>query len=68
VRSTKLRSPGNGPGARPLNLDWVRELRDRRGETAFYVKQMGGRTPKSGGRPEMRSAVGRLVNASRDGS
>lgn len=40
----------SGPGCRPLNLDWVRDLRDRRGDTAFYFKQVGGRTPKSGGR------------------
>jgi protein gp37 len=56
----------SGPGFRPLNLDHVRELRDaclaagperdypaccpgtRR--PAFFFKQVGGRTPKSGGR------------------
>ena len=39
-----------GAKARPMDLDWVRDLRDRRGETALFFKQVGGRTPKAGGR------------------
>jgi protein gp37 len=42
----------SGPGARPVDPEWVRDLRDRsvsRG-TAFFFKQWGGRTPKAGGR------------------
>jgi len=35
---------------RPLDLSWVRDLRDRRGETALFFKQVGGRTPKAAGR------------------
>lgn len=37
---------------RPVSLDWVRALRDdcvRQG-VAFFFKQVGGRTPKAGGR------------------
>lgn len=42
----------SGKDHRPLNLDWVREVRDRCGAqgTAFFFKQVGGRTPKAGGR------------------
>lgn len=42
----------SGAGFRPLNLDWVRSLRDQcaESEVAFLFKQVGGRTPKSGGR------------------
>jgi protein gp37 len=40
----------SGTKFRPLDLDWVRDLRDRRGETALFFKQVGGRTPKAGGR------------------
>ncbi len=42
----------SGPGARPMNPDWVREIRDQchaRG-VAFFFKQWGGLRPKSGGR------------------
>ena len=37
---------------RPLELEWVRHLRDRCAQTgvAFFFKQVGGRTPKAGGR------------------
>lgn len=36
---------------RPLDLDWVRELRDACLDAAvpFFFKQVGGRTPKAGG-------------------
>jgi protein gp37 len=42
----------SGPRHRPLDLDWVRDLRDRcpPSGTAFFFKQHGGRTPKAGGR------------------
>jgi protein gp37 len=42
----------SGPGHRPLDLDWVRELRDRciQRNVALFLKQWGGRTPKAGGR------------------
>ena len=40
----------SGAGFRPLDLSWVRDLRDRRGETALFFKQVGGRTPKAAGR------------------
>jgi protein gp37 len=42
----------SGHHARPLDRSWVRDLRDRCGETgvAFFFKQWGGRTPKAGGR------------------
>ncbi len=42
----------SGHGARPCDIEWVRDLRDRcvaRG-ISFFHKQWGGRTPKSGGR------------------
>lgn len=42
----------SGPNFRPLNLDWVRDLRDRcQGlPTALFFKQVGGLSPKAGGR------------------
>jgi protein gp37 len=42
----------SGPGARPMMLDWAREVRDqcRKNEVAFFFKQWGGLRPKSGGR------------------
>ncbi len=42
----------SGPGFRPLDLEWVREIRDRCVErnVALFLKQIGGRTPKAGGR------------------
>jgi protein gp37 len=42
----------SGPGFRPLDLDWVREIRDRclQRNVALFLKQIGGRTPKAGGR------------------
>lgn len=42
----------SGMRRRPLELEWVRELRDRCAEAdvAFFFKQVGGRTPKAGGR------------------
>ena len=41
----------SGPGARPMQVEWVRSLRDEcqiQG-VAFFFKQWGGRTPKAGG-------------------
>jgi protein gp37 len=42
----------SGKNARPMNMDWVRDIRDRCQEAgvAFFFKQVGGRTPKAGGR------------------
>lgn len=42
----------SGPGARPVHLEWVREVRDQCVEqrVAFFFKQWGGLRPKSGGR------------------
>jgi protein gp37 len=42
----------SGVGHRPIDPDWVRDLRDRSvaAGVAFFFKQWGGRTPKSGGR------------------
>jgi protein gp37 len=42
----------SGPGARPVHVDWVREIRDQclTQGTAFFFKQWGGLRPKSGGR------------------
>ncbi|MFB6888608.1 DUF5131 family protein [Kitasatospora sp. NPDC056327] len=42
----------SGPGHRPMEAAWVREIRDTclRDEVAFFFKQWGGHTPKAGGR------------------
>lgn len=42
----------SGPGARPCDPAWVREIRDAcsASDTKFFHKQWGGRTPKAGGR------------------
>jgi protein gp37 len=42
----------SGARHRRLDLDWVRELRDRchQDRVAFFFKQVGGRTPRAGGR------------------
>jgi protein gp37 len=42
----------SGPSHRPIREEWVRDLRDACAEagTAFFFRQWGGRTPKSGGR------------------
>lgn len=42
----------SGPGAREMREEWVREVRDQcmASGVAFFFKQWGGRTPKSGGR------------------
>lgn len=42
----------SGPNARPVEHDWVTELRDTctTAGVAFFFKQWGGRTPKAGGR------------------
>ena len=41
----------SGPRARPVDISWLRELRDQcvTQSVAFFFKQWGGRTPKSGG-------------------
>lgn len=42
----------SGPGARPVHLEWIREIRDQcvSQKVAFFFKQWGGLRPKSGGR------------------
>ena len=42
----------SGPGARPMEREWARDLRDQCSgrEIAFFFKQWGGARPKSGGR------------------
>jgi protein gp37 len=42
----------SGPGHRPIEVGWVRQLRRMAMDagTAFFFKQWGGNTPKSGGR------------------
>ena len=42
----------SGPHARPMNPEWVREIRDccARSGVPFFFKQWGGQTPKAGGR------------------
>jgi protein gp37 len=42
----------SGPGARPMDPEWVRSLRDQcvAAGVPFLFKQWGGRTPKTGGR------------------
>ena len=42
----------SGPRARPMQADWVREIRDNclAMDVPFFFKQWGGRLPKSGGR------------------
>ncbi len=42
----------SGPRHRPVNVEWLRELRDtcNAAGVAFFFKQWGGRTPKAGGR------------------
>jgi|SRR6478752_4434738 len=42
----------SGPGYRTVSLEWLRELRDacERESVAFFFKQWGGKTAKSGGR------------------
>jgi protein gp37 len=42
----------SGPGARPIDPAWVREIRDQclAADVPFFFKQWGGLRPKSGGR------------------
>jgi protein gp37 len=42
----------SGPRARPMHIDWAREIRDQceAQGVAFFFKQWGGIRPKSGGR------------------
>jgi protein gp37 len=42
----------SGPGHRPVNMAWIRDIRDRcvASDVAFFFKQVGGPTPKAGGR------------------
>ncbi len=42
----------SGPGARPMHIDWARDVRDQCSaqRVAFFFKQWGGIRPKTGGR------------------
>jgi protein gp37 len=42
----------SGPGARPMEVEWVRNIRDQclSNGIAFFFKQWGGIRPKTGGR------------------
>ncbi|WP_297490374.1 DUF5131 family protein [Acidocella sp.] len=42
----------SGPNARPMHIDWARDVRDQCAEkkVAFFFKQWGGFRPKTGGR------------------
>jgi len=42
----------SGPGHRALAAEWARGIRDqcRQGGVPFFFKQVGGRTPRAGGR------------------
>jgi protein gp37 len=42
----------SGPGARPMQESWVREIKDQcvAAGVSFFFKQWGGRSPKAGGR------------------
>ncbi|WP_298814706.1 phage Gp37/Gp68 family protein [uncultured Sphingomonas sp.] len=42
----------SGPGARPMHIDWARDVRDQCSaqNVAFFFKQWGGIRPKTGGR------------------
>jgi protein gp37 len=42
----------SGPGARPMNPDWAIDVRNQcvAARVAFFFKQWGGRSPKTGGR------------------
>lgn len=42
----------SGPNARPMQLEWVLDIRDqcRQANIPFFFKQWGGSTPKSNGR------------------
>jgi protein gp37 len=42
----------SGPGARPMDTQWVIDVRNQcvKAKVAFFFRQWGGRSPKSGGR------------------
>jgi len=42
----------SGPRARPMNAEWAIDIRNQciKAKVAFFFKQWGGRTPKTGGR------------------
>ena len=42
----------SGVGYRPMDLAWARDIRDQclTASVPFFFKQVGGRTPKAGGR------------------
>ena len=45
----------SGPAARPMDLDWARDLRDQSigAGVAFFLKQLGGRRGKRSGEEAM---------------
>jgi protein gp37 len=57
----------SGPGARPMQSDWVREVRDQclAANVAFFFKQWGGLHPKSGGRELDGTVWGQFPDVSR---
>jgi protein gp37 len=71
----------SGPHARPMEIEWVREIRDqcKSAKVPFFFKQWGGLRPKSGGRAldgrewnewpkPKRLARIRMINGRQDGS
>jgi len=43
----------SGPGARPMNIEWARKLRDEcAGKSAFFTKQIANAQDKKGGDPQ----------------
>lgn len=57
----------SGPGHRPIEARWVRDVRDRcvAGGIPFFHKQWGGRTPKAGGRKLDRRVWGQMPTVDR---
>ena len=56
----------SGPGARPIEEDWVCEVRDlcENNRIPFFFKQWGGLRPKSGGRKLERIGIQRYARNS----
>lgn len=57
----------SGPKARPIDVEWVREIRDQcvQADVPFFHKQWGGRTPKQNGRELDGVTWGQMPVASR---
>jgi protein gp37 len=70
----------SGPRARPMLVEWAREVRDecKAAKVPFFFKQWGGLKPKSGGRkldrrewsqwPNVQSVAGRTIEEAKNGS